>query len=138
MVLAFSILAQCLVATLAHSVSDPMPLAQVEDVNIFSNFEEGGSAKMQVILKLPSDCYEAKKISIRFDDDRETLLFFPELKRNAECTGKPVESTKIVDLGSLDEGSYQIRELMSLKPWAKFKIAKASELPQEAIGYYKP
>lgn len=141
MVLALSYLSHILASVILHNSPDirpsPFPSAEVEDVNIVSNFAEGGLTRMEVVLRLPSDCYEAKKVSIRFDDERETLLFFPEIREKKECSGKTAQSSHWVDLGNLDEGSYQIRELISLKRWAKFKIAKIDQIPQETIGLYK-
>jgi len=139
MVLAFLPLSQLFIGLLLQS-SEPQtkPQAQIEDVNLVGNFSEDGNTRMEVTVSIPSDCYDIKKIDLRFDSERDTLLFFPELsKKKAVCSGKAITTAQWVDLGELNEGFYQVRELMSLKPWAKFKIAKASPVESETIGFYK-
>lgn len=143
MVLLFLPLSQLFLGLLlqADPESQTKPQPIIEDVNLVGNFSEDGETKMEVVIRLPNNCYEVKKIDLRFDPERDTLLFFPEVVArkapSGSCKTESGISTQWVNLGELSEGSYQVRELISLKSWAKFKIAKSSTVDSETIGFYK-
>lgn len=60
---------------------------------------------------------------VRFDRDRDVFLFHVSAyEAQSGCEKHPTVQSQMVDLGKLHSGSYEIRELKSLKNWGKIEV----------------
>lgn len=115
------------------------PQAKILDISFFGGATESDSVAFGVSLEVPDACYEVKKLAFRYNKDRKAFLIYPELRRlkSISCTDLKRVEKVMINFGHLIEGRYEIRELVSLKRWAKFDIFKDSISDQVLVSFNK-
>jgi hypothetical protein len=97
--------------------------APVTTVDIPAMIEEKSSVQFEVVSEFPNDCYGFGPVSLRVDRDRNVILFHVSaFEQRASCPPNPTLMSKIVHVGRLPQGSYEVRELKSLKKWGNVEV----------------
>ena len=96
---------------------------------IKSSFSPLENPEFEVIATLPDSCFSLFGVESRVDRDYNVVMFYVRTARNTQpCTGRPIEARAEFSLKPLREGTYEIRELRSLKNWGRLSIESAPHL----------
>lgn len=99
--------------------------AEVVSIDVPSYVEAHTSVEMAVTTQLPSSCFEMKAPSTRLDLDRNVVLVHARAESSQDpCDAQPSFQTRVVSLGRLPEGNYEIRDLKTLKRLSEFSVQK--------------
>lgn len=97
--------------------------APIAAVDIPLLIEARSPVQFEITADFPSSCYSFGPASVRLDGDRNVILFYASAyERQENCLRTPTSLSKIIEVGELPEGTYEVRELKSLKKWGKIQV----------------
>lgn len=97
--------------------------APVTTVDAPAVVEEKTPVRIEITSEFPNRCYSFGPASVRLDRDRNVILFHVSAyERKTDCVASKTAMAKVVEIGQLAEGTYELRELKSLKKWGKIQV----------------
>ena len=129
------------IALLLIGALEPTAKSVITDIVVNRlNYEEE-TVLAEVTVRVSNSCQKLKKVGARYDHDRAVVLLYPEMSTiGPQCGSAPAESqliTQWIPLGRFSEGTYEIRDLKSLRVLEGFEIAKGPSLDEELVTYLK-
>lgn len=99
--------------------------APITAVDIPKVVEIKSPLRIEVTSDFPNNCYSFGPTSVRLDRDRNVILFHVSAyERLGDCRGSKTSMAETIEVGQLPEGTYELRELKSLKKWGEVHIQK--------------
>ena len=112
----------------------------VETVDIPSIIDIESPLQFEIEARLPSSCFVLKPTTLRYDHDRHVIFFHASaLKSEVTCDEQPtIARQQIVSTARLQQGTYEIRELKSLKKWGLVQVERFSASAESALKSITP
>jgi hypothetical protein len=118
-----SLLTASFLLTAAPEESAQLVSAPVTTVDAPAVAEAKRPVRIEITSEFPTNCYSFGPASVRLDRDRKVILFHVSAyERTNNCAPLKTAMAETIDVGQLAEGTYEVRELKSLKKWGEIHV----------------